>query len=113
MISCSFTDAGSRPPFDASSSPPYRLHGRPPSPMGQPPWTKADAERLAGAVAGAVGSGPWGGGNTELHWAAGRGDTQRVGELLRAEGAWVFVQSGSPRAPRSTCVLGHKQRTQT
>ncbi|KXZ55277.1 hypothetical protein GPECTOR_3g414 [Gonium pectorale] len=70
---------GRRPPFDSTPEVPYHLPGWHPRPLGEA-WTKQDAERLAGAVSSDAR------GNTELHWAAGRGDVGKVAELLAAAG---------------------------
>ncbi|GIL85150.1 hypothetical protein Vretifemale_13554, partial [Volvox reticuliferus] len=96
---------GRRPPFITVFPPPYEVPPWKSRPMGHA-YSKEDAERLAGAVSDGAR------GNTELHWAAGRGDALRVAELLMMRsredpvGAVAATQATAPAALDSRNAAG-------
>ncbi|GLI60567.1 hypothetical protein VaNZ11_002726, partial [Volvox africanus] len=91
--------AGRRPPFVTVFPPPYEVPPQKFRPMGHA-YSKEDAERLAGAVSNGAR------GNTELHWAAGRGDAPRVAELLLLERSWEGpAGTATVAAPVATAVV--------
>ncbi|EFJ44942.1 hypothetical protein VOLCADRAFT_94742 [Volvox carteri f. nagariensis] len=100
---------GRRPPFETVFPPPYEVPPSKSRPMGcNNAYSKADAERLAGAVSS---EGPRG--SSELHWAAGRGDALRVAELLiktREDAAKKAVESAAATAAAAMALVNCRNR---
>lgn len=89
---CPCCPSGARPPFDTTSDVVYKIPGWKGRGIGDDQMTQQAAQRIAAAavsVSAAAAGGVNGGlrGNSELHWAAGRGDAGGVAELL-ASGGW-------------------------